>query len=72
MLTKDEIKIHGKGSPTKLGWGEMKTDVVIESASVFTSMEKLKLHIQGAKEMNIYTALQRYGSYSSSWVNDSV
>jgi glyceraldehyde 3-phosphate dehydrogenase len=52
----DEIKITAEKDPTKLGWGEMKTDVVIESTGVFTSMEKLKLHIQGGAKKVILTA----------------
>ncbi|MBV6479730.1 MAG: Glyceraldehyde-3-phosphate dehydrogenase [Ignavibacteria bacterium] len=52
----DEIKITAEKDPTKLGWGDMKTDVVIESTGVFTSKEKLKLHLDGGAKKVILTA----------------
>ena len=52
----DEIKITAEKDPTKLGWGAMNTDVVIESTGVFTSMEKLKLHLDGGVKKVILTA----------------
>lgn len=52
----DEIKITAEKDPTKLGWGEMKTDVVIESTGVFTSKDKLKLHLDGGAKKVILTA----------------
>ncbi|MBS1552792.1 MAG: type I glyceraldehyde-3-phosphate dehydrogenase [Bacteroidetes bacterium] len=52
----DEIKITAEKDPTKLGWGVMNTDVVIESTGVFTSMDKLKLHLDGGAKKVILTA----------------
>lgn len=52
----DEIKITSEKDPTKLGWGELDTDVVIESTGVFTTKEKLSLHIQGGAKKVILTA----------------
>jgi len=52
----DEIKITAEKDPTKLGWGDMKTDVVIESTGVFTSKDKLKLHLDGGAKKVILTA----------------
>lgn len=52
----DKIKITAEKDPTKLGWGEMNTDVVIESTGVFTSKEKLKLHLDGGAKKVILTA----------------
>ncbi|HMS35513.1 MAG TPA: type I glyceraldehyde-3-phosphate dehydrogenase [Ignavibacteria bacterium] len=52
----DEIKITAEKDPTKLGWGALGTDVVIESTGVFTSMEKLKLHLDGGAKKVILTA----------------
>lgn len=52
----DKIKITAEKDPTKLGWGEMKTDVVIESTGVFTSKDKLKLHLDGGAKKVILTA----------------
>ncbi|MBL8006664.1 MAG: type I glyceraldehyde-3-phosphate dehydrogenase [Ignavibacteria bacterium] len=52
----DDIKITAEKDPTKLGWGEMDTDVVIESTGVFTSKDKLKLHLDGGAKKVILTA----------------
>lgn len=52
----DNIKITAEKDPTKLGWGEMDTDVVIESTGVFTSKDKLKLHLDGGAKKVILTA----------------
>jgi len=52
----DEIKITAEKDPTKLGWGDMGTDVVIESTGVFTSKDKLKLHLDGGAKKVILTA----------------
>lgn len=46
----DEIKITAEKDPTKLDWTG--ADVVIESTGVFTSKEKLQIHIdRGAKKV---------------------
>ena len=52
----DEIKITAEKDPVKLGWGDMNTDVVIESTGVFTSKDKLKLHLDGGAKKVILTA----------------
>lgn len=52
----DEIKITAEKDPTKLGWGKLGTDVVIESTGVFTSKEKLKLHLDGGAKKVVLTA----------------
>lgn len=52
----DEIKITAEKDPTKLGWGDLGTDVVIESTGVFTSKEKLKLHLDAGAKKVILTA----------------
>ncbi|HQY21571.1 MAG TPA: type I glyceraldehyde-3-phosphate dehydrogenase [Ignavibacteria bacterium] len=52
----DEIKITSEKDPTKLGWGDLGTDVVIESTGVFTSKEKLKLHLDAGAKKVILTA----------------
>lgn len=59
--TEKEIVINGKPvaflserDPTKLPWGSMNIDVVIEATGVFTSYEKSKMHLEaGAKRVVI-------------------
>ncbi|MDQ3022273.1 MAG: type I glyceraldehyde-3-phosphate dehydrogenase [Bacteroidota bacterium] len=56
IVNGDEIKITAEKDPTKLGWGKLGTDVVIESTGAFTSMDKLKLHLDGGAKKVILTA----------------
>ncbi|MCX6166078.1 MAG: type I glyceraldehyde-3-phosphate dehydrogenase [Ignavibacteriae bacterium] len=50
------IKITAEKDPSKLGWGEMGVDIVIESTGVFTKKEKLQLHIDAGAKKVILTA----------------
>lgn len=52
----DDIRITAEKDPTKLGWGGLGTDVVIESTGVFTSKDKLKLHLDAGAKKVILTA----------------
>ncbi|MEQ8274169.1 MAG: type I glyceraldehyde-3-phosphate dehydrogenase [Deltaproteobacteria bacterium] len=48
------IKTLAERDPTKLPWGEMGVDIVIESTGIFTDGEKAKMHVQaGAKRVLI-------------------
>ncbi|MBK8980905.1 MAG: type I glyceraldehyde-3-phosphate dehydrogenase [Ignavibacteria bacterium] len=52
----DEIRITSEKDPAKLGWGELGTDVVIESTGVFASKDKLKLHLDAGAKKVVLTA----------------
>jgi glyceraldehyde 3-phosphate dehydrogenase len=46
------IKISAEKDPSKLGWGDLGVDVVLESTGIFSSKEKLSLHLAaGAKKV---------------------
>src|SRR6185436_14503266 len=59
--TADEITVNGKTfkalaerDPSKLPWGDLGADVVIESTGLFTDAEKAKVHLDnGAKKVII-------------------
>jgi len=51
-----EIKILSEKDPSKLGWGDMNVDVVIESTGVFRDKEKLGLHLAAGAKKVILTA----------------
>ena len=49
-----EIKIYSEADASKLPWGEIGVDVVLECTGFFTSKEKAELHLQaGAKRVVI-------------------
>jgi glyceraldehyde 3-phosphate dehydrogenase len=52
----DEIKILSEKDPSKLPWGELGAEVVIESTGVFTNKEKLSLHLSAGAKKVILTA----------------
>ena len=59
--TADEITVGGQTfkalaerDPSKLPWGDLGADVVIESTGIFTDAEKAKVHVaSGAKKVII-------------------
>lgn len=51
-----EIKILSEKDPSKLGWGDMNVDIVIESTGVFRNKEKLGLHLEAGAKKVILTA----------------
>ena len=54
LIDGDRIKVLKERDPSKLPWGAMGVDVVIESTGIFTSKEKAELHIMaGAKKVII-------------------
>ncbi|MBM4157365.1 MAG: type I glyceraldehyde-3-phosphate dehydrogenase [Ignavibacteria bacterium] len=50
------IKIMAEKDPTKLGWGNLGVDVVIESTGKFTNKEKLSYHLSAGAKKVILTA----------------
>ncbi len=50
----DRIKVLSERDPSKLPWGDLGVDIVIESTGIFTDREKAALHITaGAKKVII-------------------
>lgn len=52
----NEIKILAEKDPSKLPWKDLNVDIVIESTGVFTSKEKLQIHINAGAKKVILTA----------------
>lgn len=54
VVNQDNIKVFSERDPTKLPWGELGVDVVLECTGFFASREKASLHLQaGAKKVLI-------------------
>lgn len=54
IIDSKKIKFISEKDSTKLPWGELGIDVVVESTGLFTSYEKAKFHLdQGAKKVVI-------------------
>lgn len=51
-----EIKILSEKDPGKLGWGDMGVDIVIESTGIFSTKDKLQLHLDAGAKKVILTA----------------
>lgn len=52
----DKFKVTAEKDPAKLNWKELGADIVVEGTGVFTSRDKLNLHIQAGAKKVLLTA----------------
>jgi len=51
-----KIPVYAEKDPTKLPWGTLKVDVVVEATGVFASYEKAKVHLAAGAKRVVVTA----------------
>ncbi len=56
LINGDRVKVLAERDPSKLPWGDLGVDLVIESTGIFTDREKAALHIQGGAKKVIISA----------------
>ena len=58
VIDGDRIKVLAEKDPSKLPWGDLGIDIVVESTGIFTSREKAELHMHaGAKKVIILSLI---------------
>ncbi|MFC4729414.1 type I glyceraldehyde-3-phosphate dehydrogenase [Coralloluteibacterium thermophilus] len=56
IVNGDRIKVLAERDPSKLPWGELGVDVVLECTGFFTSKEKAKAHLAGGAKKVVISA----------------
>ncbi len=50
VIDGDRVKVLAERDPSKLPWGDLGVDIVIESTGLFTAKEKAELHIDRRRQ----------------------
>jgi glyceraldehyde 3-phosphate dehydrogenase len=56
MVGTDKFKVTAEKDPAKLNWGALGADIVVEGTGVFTSRDKLQLHLNAGAKKVLLTA----------------
>ncbi|MCY0871432.1 MAG: type I glyceraldehyde-3-phosphate dehydrogenase [Acidithiobacillus caldus] len=56
LVGKDRVRVLAERDPSKLPWGDLGVDVVLECTGIFTTREKASLHIQGGAKKVLISA----------------
>ncbi|MFK7955308.1 MAG: type I glyceraldehyde-3-phosphate dehydrogenase [Lysobacterales bacterium] len=56
VINGDRVRVLAERDPSKLPWGELGVDAVLECTGIFSSREKASLHLQGGAKKVIISA----------------
>jgi len=56
LVGKDRVRVLAERDPSKLPWGDLGVDVVLECTGIFSTREKASLHIQGGAKKVLISA----------------
>src|SRR5260370_21399592 len=65
VVNGDRIRVVAQRDPSKLPWGELGVDFVLECTGVFTSKAKASAHIPAGRKKDVSSAPRRYRSKST-------
>src|SRR3989338_1951399 len=65
VINNKKVRYTSEKDPTHLPWKELNVDIVVESTGIFTSEDKLQLHIQAGAKKVLLSAPAKEGNVTT-------